>query len=84
MEGHKGNWMTCEDCRQNIETEMYVWYGTNEYNFVKLENPPKYEPTRCSKCNRVIRLAEESWSTKGGDYFCEQCTASEFARARFT
>jgi len=24
---------------------MYVWYGTNDYNFVVLENPPHYEPT---------------------------------------
>lgn len=64
-EGHKVDWRECEECRQQIETEMYVWYGTNEYNFVKLENPPQYEPTRCVKCNRVIKLAEESYSTNG-------------------
>jgi hypothetical protein len=43
---HDGDWKTCQKCRENFETEMYVWHGTNEYNFEKLENPPDYEP-RC-------------------------------------
>lgn len=73
-EGHTGDWRNCEECKP-IETEMYVWYGTNEYNFVKLENPPKYEPTRCAKCNRVIKLAEEPYSTQGGKTYCERCAA---------
>lgn len=73
-EGHQGDWRECEACRKSLETEMYVWYGTNEYNFVKLENPPAFEPMRCSNCNRVISLSEECYSTKGGAYFCESCT----------
>ena len=73
-EGHKGDWRNCEKCRKSFNTEMYVWYGTNEFNFVKLENLPAYEPTRCSNCNRVIRLSEECYSTKGDGYFCESCT----------
>jgi hypothetical protein len=63
---------------------MYVWYGTNEYNFVKLENPPTYEPTRCSTCRRIIKLAEESYSTRGESYFCESCTEAELPRKRPT
>jgi hypothetical protein len=43
-EGHAGRWQDCQECRNNIETEMYVWYGTNEYNFEKLRNPPKFKP----------------------------------------
>ena len=38
---------------------MYVDYGTNEYNFVKLKNPPKFNPTRCAKCKAVISLAAD-------------------------
>lgn len=83
-EGHEGDWRNCEECRQGFKTEMYVWYGTNEYNFVKLENPPKFEPTRCAKCDRVIKLAEESHSTTGGRYLCEQCSAKEFSGGRRT
>ncbi len=75
-EDHKGDWRTCQKCREGFETEMYVWYGTNEYNFVKLENPPKYEPTLCSHCHRVIRLGEDGYSTKGGSYYCERCSAA--------
>jgi hypothetical protein len=62
---------------------MYVWYGTNEYNFVKLENPPQYEPTRCTKCGQVIKLAEEAFSTLGSSYFCEHCTMAKLHGAHF-
>jgi len=47
---------------------MYVFYGTNEYNFVKLENPPSYEPTLCTKCGKVIRLAADAYTMKGKGY----------------
>jgi hypothetical protein len=44
-EEHPGRWQDCPKCRDQIETEMYVYYGTNEYNFEVLQNPPEYEPT---------------------------------------
>jgi len=74
VEAHGGDWKDCPECREGFDTEMYVWYGTNEYNFEKLENPPEYEPTRCAKCDRIIVLSEESFSMKGGKYCCSQCT----------
>jgi DNA-directed RNA polymerase subunit RPC12/RpoP len=52
---------------------MYVWYGTNEYNFEKLLNPPAYEPTKCSACGEVIALGEDGYSRLGKQYFCEEC-----------
>ena len=73
-EGHAGDWKTCQKCRDDIETEMYVYYGTNEYNFEKLKNSPDYEPTRCSKCNSIIVLSDGGYSSKGGEYFCSECT----------
>ena len=79
-EGHLGDWKTCPRCKEDIETEMYVYYGTNEYNFEKLENPPEYEPTTCSKCGIVIVLSEGGYSTRGDEYFCEECTHAEFSR----
>ncbi|MFC2161844.1 hypothetical protein ACFLRX_09365 [Acidobacteriota bacterium] len=72
-EEHDGDWKTCAQCRDSIETEMYVYYGTNEYNFEIFENPPSYEPTRCSKCNRIIKLAEEAYSVLGDEYTCSGC-----------
>jgi len=72
-EDHQGDWKDCQKCREDFETEMYVWYGTNEYNFGKLENPPDYEPTRCSKCGKIIVLGEEPHSRKGGEYWCVKC-----------
>ena len=73
-EGHSGDWKTCEECRSSFETEMYVWYGTNEYNFEKLENPPTYEPTKCSNCGCVIRLGTDGYSFSGGKYLCMNCS----------
>lgn len=47
-EGHPGSWKDCPRCREDFKTEDYVYSGTNEYNFEKLENPPAYEPTKCA------------------------------------
>jgi len=76
-EGHDGDWRDCPKCREEFETEMYVWYGTNEYNFEKLKDPPRYEPTKCHKCGRVIVLSEGGYSMSGAGYFCERCTARD-------
>lgn len=72
-EQHTGNWKTCDECRRSFETEMYVWYGTNEYNFEKLDKPPVFKPTMCSRCGRVIKLAYEEHSLVGGKYLCASC-----------
>ncbi|NLF31434.1 MAG: hypothetical protein GX591_11190 [Planctomycetes bacterium] len=78
-EGHEGRWQDCPRCRDAFETEMYVWYGTNEYNFEKLPNPPAYEPTACRHCGRIIILSEGGYSVKGDDYLCPQCSDDLFA-----
>lgn len=75
-EGHPGDWKTCSKCREMVETEMYVWYGTNEYNFEKLENPPAYEPTRCRTCGKIIVLSEGGYSLDSEGYCCARCMGS--------
>lgn len=79
-EGHPGDWKTCPQCREDFEkTEMYVYFGTNEYNFEKLENPPEYEPTRCAECNKVISLSEDGYTVEpGGRYICHECSDFEW------
>jgi hypothetical protein len=52
---------------------MYVYYGTNAYNFEKLENPPAYEPTHCGRCGRVIVLSQDGYSDGPDGYRCEDC-----------
>lgn len=37
-EDHEGHWQGCQACRRQFETEMYVYYGTNEHNFEKLKD----------------------------------------------
>jgi hypothetical protein len=77
-EEHDGEWQTCNRCREDIETEMYVYYGTNEYNFVKLQDPPRFEPTRCANCHRVIRLAQDPCTISQDKYYCGRCMPSPF------
>jgi hypothetical protein len=59
---------------------MYVWYGTNEYNFEKLENPPAYKPTKCANCKKVIHLGKDGYTVSGKRYLCEKCANREFAK----
>lgn len=78
VEGHEGRWKTCATCREDFETEMYVYFGTNEYNFEKLENPPTFEPSRCDGCGAVINLAQGGYSKGREGTFCMACTAKRF------
>jgi hypothetical protein len=77
-EGHEGQWQECQACRDMFETEIYVDYGTNKYNFETLVNPPKYESTRCADCKRVIRLASGGYSYDKDGYYCGKCSRKTF------
>lgn len=82
-EEHDGDWKDCPKCRDGCETEMYVYYGTNEHNFEVLTDPPSYEPTHCSDCGRVIVLGEGGYSTRGSSYWCDRCTAKTMGGSFF-
>ncbi len=77
VEEHPGSWKDCVTCRADFEAEMYVYYGTNKYNFEKLEHPPAYKPTRCATCNVVINLGKDSYSCLGRKYWCQDCSDQE-------
>jgi hypothetical protein len=80
-EEHSGRWQDCQECRDGFETEMYVYFGTNEYNFEKLVNPPKYDPTRCAECSRVIRLGYDAYSYGPEGYLCAKCSQKKLGDA---
>ena len=73
-DGHEGRWEACAKCREQFETELYVYYGTNEYNFSKLPDPPAFEPTLCAKCGKRIVLGEGGYSRFQGQFFCMNCS----------
>ena len=74
VEDHKGDWQTCKKCFNSFDTEDYVWYGTNEYNFEKLPNPPKFKPTYCNSCHSIIKRSEEGYTLlPNGQFLCEIC-----------
>jgi hypothetical protein len=74
-EEHKGDWKTCKKCRDDFEHELevYVWYGTNEYNFEKLENPPKFRRTHCVGCDKILCLPDGGYATLKDVYVCDDC-----------
>ena len=74
-EEHPGRWQDCQKCKDELshEMEMYVWLGTNEYNFEKLKNPPSFEPTFCSDCGRRIVLPDGGYTIKAKKYICLDC-----------
>ena len=73
VEEHRGSWQDCKKCRRLIEPELYAYFGTNDYNFEKLANPPPYAPTRCTGCNKVIKLASDSYTLAKGGTYCISC-----------
>jgi hypothetical protein len=78
---HQGDWLDCQECVDNFDTEDYVDMATNEYNFVKLQDPPHFEPTVCCKCGKVIKRNEEGYSRLGEDFTCDNCSDGPFLRA---
>ena len=79
-EEHKGTWQTCKKCRADFdhELEMYVWYGTNEYNFEKLPNPPRFQRAHCAGCEKLIRLPDGGFTSLKDIYVCEECMGCGF------
>gem|GEM_PF-2220123 len=71
---HKGDWKNCAACRKSFEIEMYVWYGTNEFNISKLKDPPVYEPTKCIDCGGVIVLSSDHYARNADGYRCHNCS----------
>ncbi|MBU2213112.1 hypothetical protein KKC44_04620 [Patescibacteria group bacterium] len=81
-EEHEGDWKDCKKCLSDFkhEMEMYVWYGTNEYNFTILDNPPSFEPTHCGKCGTRIVLPEGGYSVLCSEYRCGNCPIDDKER----
>ncbi len=78
VEEHEGPWQQCKACFDALEPEMYAFYGTNDFNFEVLKEPPAFKPTRCSVCAGVIRLATDGYAMKGREYLCQPCALKEF------
>jgi hypothetical protein len=73
LENHSGKWQDCKECREGCEPEMVIYYGTNEYNFEKLQNLPEYTPTLCSGCSKVIKLGTDGYTVRGDEHWCMKC-----------
>jgi len=75
---HKGPWQECQKCKDEIILPYYVEMGTNEHNFVVLENPEQVQ-IRCVNCDFVgSSINEFSYTTSKG-FYCLQEWCAEAA-----
>jgi hypothetical protein len=81
-EGHEGHWKECKKCRKSFDTEMYVYYCTNEHNFEVLANPPTFKPTKCTDCGKVIIRTVEGYMESIEGIFCNRCTELRMRESR--
>ena len=72
-EWHSWDWQDCKVCKDDFDTETYVYYGTNEYNFEKLKNVPKFKPVNCFECWSIINLWEDGHMKDENWYTCLSC-----------
>ena len=81
-EEHDGDWQTCQVCLKGFDPELVAWYGTNDYNFTKLQDPPTFEPAHCGGCGAVISLAMNGYSQGPEGILCDPCTDKNFKRPK--
>lgn len=52
----------------------YVWFGTNQFNFETLPNPPTFRPKFCDTCHKPVKQNTESYSPNhSGGVTCGPC-----------
>ena len=75
---HSGDWKNCKKCKHEFEIESYVDFGTNNFNFEKLINPPKIS-IKCVNCNFQSGSAQDfSFQTSTG-WYCNKKKCQEAA-----
>ena len=62
--------------RRGVKTEMYVWYGTNKYNF-EARRPCILRAHEVLYMRRRDRTEPGGYSVRGAEYRCANCTARE-------
>ena len=71
------HWRDCKECREFFlpDLESYVSAGTSAFNFAEdlWEDPPRFEPTLCTRCEKVVKLNCDEYSVKGGKILCWEC-----------
>lgn len=79
-ENHTGTWQECKKCKDEYRIENYVDFGTNDFNFEKLKNPPKIT-IECANCQFKSNTAQDfSYQTSRGWY----CNKDKCRKAAMT
>lgn len=68
-ENHPGKWQDCNKCREEFQLENYVDFGTNDFNFEKLKNPPKIK-IKCTNCGFESNTVQDFAFQTSEGWFC--------------
>jgi hypothetical protein len=73
-EGHQGKWPSCQRCKDEYPVENYADFGTNDFNFEKLPNPPEISIT-CVHCGFKSGTVQDFACQTSRGWFCgkEEC-----------
>jgi hypothetical protein len=77
-EDHPGTWQKCQKCKDEYPIENYVDFGTSDFNFEKLKNPPKVT-IKCANCRFKSNTAQDfAYQTSKG-WYCGRDKCQEAA-----
>ena len=83
-ERHYGKWLDCKKCKKELELEHYADFGTNDFNFEKLKNPPKVKIT-CANCGFHSNTVQDfAFQTSNGWYCSKQKCQEAAIETKFT
>jgi hypothetical protein len=74
--------LACDKCNNAHQTETEAGYMTSNYNFqedIERARPPDFQPTKCIKCGKQIKLNSEVSSRSVEGTRCQRC-AGDMAR----
>lgn len=77
-ENHPGNWQNCEKCKDAFEIENHADFGTNDFNFEKLTNPPEIL-IKCANCNFQSNSAQDFAFQTSKGWYCDKKKCQEAA-----
>lgn len=68
---HKDDWQSCKKCKDEYGIEDYVDFATNDFNFVKLKNPPKIK-IKCINCGFESGSMQDFALQTNKGFYCDK------------
>lgn len=72
-ENHLGSWITCEQCKNSYEGEIYKEMIKKSINFINIECNTTFEKKRCYNCNIELDILNGCFGINSKGYSCHLC-----------